>query len=161
MSNFDFHDMPVAYLSDNTKSNILRTQLIKNQVMIPECHQGNLETIFFSIENIDLINKQLILSVFKNTDKQFLIHKQSHDNLIIIMRYVFIEHARHLPYNIMCQIKELNCKVVNEILPNIITNITQRINYLKLINEPRQLLDLPKNVNKTKNLKSIASILFN
>jgi len=161
MEKFDFHEMPIAYFSDNKKSNILRTQLIKNQVMISECHQGNLETIFFSDENIDLINKQLILAVYNNSNKQILIQKQSNDSLIIIMRYIFIEYARHMPYDIMNQIKELNCKVINEILPNIITNVTQKIEYLNKINCPRQLLSLPINVNKTKNLKSVASILFN
>jgi|UniRef100_A0A6C0EE42 hypothetical protein len=160
MNKFDLHDMPVAYFSDNKNADKLRTQLIKNQVLIPEEEQGNLEIIFFSEENMELINKQLILAVFKYSNKQFLIPKQSHDSLIIIMRYVFIEYARHLPYDIMNQIKELNCKVINEIFPNIITNITQKIDYLQELDCPRKLLDLPKNVNKTKNLKSVASILF-
>ena len=128
--NFDFHDMPQAYLCDNVKANTLREQLIKNHVKIAECAQGDLETIFFSNENINIINKQLILIVYKISDKKFKIPEQSKDDLIIIMRYVFIEYARHLPYNISNQIIELNNKVVNEILPNILTNINQKLNYL-------------------------------
>ena len=161
MTKFDFHEMPQAFFCDNNDANMLRSQLIKNQVRISECEQGNLETIFFSEENIDLINKQLILSVYYNSNKQFKIQNQSTDNLIIIMRYIFIEYARHLPYDILKQIKELNNRVVDEIVPTIITNINQKIDYLKEINNPRQLLELPQNVHKTKNLKSISSILFN
>ena len=161
MTKFDFHNMPSAYLCDNKKSNELRTQLIKKQIMISECHQGNLENVFFSDENMNLINKQLILTVFKKSENQFLIPQQSNESLLIVMRYVFIEYSRNLPYDIINQIKELNTFVINEILPNIITNITQRIDYLKEIECPkRQLIDLPINVNRTKNLKSVASILF-
>jgi hypothetical protein len=161
MDKFDFHEMPQAFFCDNNNANNLRKQLIKNQVRISECKQGNLENIFFSNDNMDLINKQLIMAVYNKSNKQFKINYQSSDKLLIVMRYVFIEYARHLPYDIMKQVKDLNCRVVSEILPNIITNITQNINYLKEINQPRQLLELPKNVNKVKNLKSITSVLFN
>jgi hypothetical protein len=161
MEKFDFHSMPSAYLSENKNAKELRKHLIKKHIMISEYHQGNLENVFFSDENIDLINKQLILTVFKKSKNQFVIPNQSKESLIIVMRYVFIEYSRNLPYDINNQIKELNCIVVGEILPNIITNITQRIDYLKEIDCPKkQLLDLPINVNKTKNLKSVASIIF-
>ena len=78
------------------------------------------------------------------------------------MRYVFLEFAKHLPYDIMGQIKDLNCMVVSEILPNIITNVNQRIDYLKEIENPRKILELPKNVSSKNNrtLASTSSILF-
>ena len=159
---FDFHDMPVAYFNDNVQANSLRTQVIKNQVRISECEQGDLATTFFSDENIELINKQLILSVYKKTNGQYKISNQSKQSLEIVMRYVFLEHARHLPYDISGQIRELNCRVVGEILPGIITQITQRVEYLKTINEPRQLLELPKNVHggTRQNLPSVTTTFF-
>jgi hypothetical protein len=43
------------------------------------------------------------------------------------MRYVFIEYSRNLPYDISGQIKDLNCRVVSEILPNVISNADQKI----------------------------------
>ena len=54
---FDFSEFPAAYMCDNIKSNQLRTDLIKNQVKISECEQGYLENVFFSEQNMDLINK--------------------------------------------------------------------------------------------------------
>ncbi len=161
---FNIHDFPAAYFGDNEKANVLRSQIIKNQVRIPECEQGLLETIFFSDENIDLINKQLIMTVFKKTNGEYKISPQSKTSLEIVMRYVFIEHARHLPFNIVGQIRELNCRVVGEITPKIITEVTQRVEYLNTINNPRQILDLPKNVNNSKNdksLPSVTTVLFN
>lgn len=159
---FDFQDMPIAYFNDNVQANELRHQVIKNQVRISECEQGDLSNTFFSDDNVELINKQLILSVFKKTNGQYKIANQSKQSLEIVMRYVFLEHARHLPYDITGQIYELNNRVVGEILPGIITQITQRVEYLKTINEPRQLLSLPTNVNggTRQNLPSVTTTFF-
>ena len=140
---FTMHEMPTAFFWDNSTSTELRNELIKNQVRISECDQGDLETFFFSNENIYLINKQLIINVFKKTNGEFKISPQKNEDLIIVMRYTFIEYARHLPYDITNQIRELNSIVIGQILPNIITQITQRKEYLRVINEPRELLPLP------------------
>ena len=136
-------EMPTAFFWDNTKSNELRNELIKNQVRISECEQGSLENYFFSDENVDLINKQLIMQVFKKTNGEFKISTQKYEDLIIVMRYTFIEYARHLPYDITNQIRELNCTVIGQILPNVITKITQRKEYLRVISAPRELLPIP------------------
>ena len=140
---FNMQEMPTAFFWNNTTSNKLRNELIKNQVRISECEQGDLETYFFSDENIDLINKQLIMNVFKKTNGEFKISTQKHEDLIIVMRYTFIEYAKHLPFDIANQIRELNCIVIGQILPNIITQITQRKEYLRVISEPREILPLP------------------
>ena len=140
---FNMHEMPTAFFWDNTNSNELRNELIKNQVRISECEQGDLEKYFFSDENVDLINKQLIMQVFKKTNGEFKISTQKYEDLIIVMRYTFIEYARHLPYDITNQIRELNCTVIGQILPNIITQITQRKEYLRVISAPREILPLP------------------
>jgi hypothetical protein len=156
---FDFHDLPIAYFNDNNQANKLRREIIKNQVRINECEQGDLENTFFSDENIALINKQLILTVFKRTNGSYKISNQTTESLTIVMRYVFLEHARHLPYNILEQIRELNLRVVNEIVPIVITQITQRTEYLKTIAEPRNVLPLPINVHggSRQNLPSVTT----
>lgn len=157
---FDMQEMPIAFFCNNTKADKLRNELIKNQVRISECEQNDLENYFFSNENIDLINKQLIMKVFKETKGEFKISPQKHENLIIVMRYTFLEYARHLPYDITNQIRELNCIVIGQILPNIITQITQRKEYLRVINEPRQILSLPINVSTKNNLLQSVTTTF-
>jgi len=152
---FDINELPTAYFCDNIKANDLRNQLIKNHVRVAECNQNDLENIFFSDENISIINKKLILDVFKKTEGQFKIEPQSKLSLTIVMRYIFLEHALHLPNKIKEQINCLNNKVVNEVLSNVITNITQYVSYMNEINNPRTLLPLPINVNKSNLLPPI------
>jgi hypothetical protein len=146
---FDFSEMPNAYFADNAKGLELRKQLVVNQLKLSQCNVGELETTFFSKDNIDLINKQLILSVFYRTNKQFLICPQKESDLIIVMRYVFLEHARNLPFDIKGQVRKLNCKVVGEILPTVISNSDQKIGYLRDINTQPIGPPLPVNTKKT------------
>ena len=47
------------------------------------------------------------------------------------MRYVWIQYSKNLNFKIREQIKELNCNVVSEIIPDIITNIQQYFGYLE------------------------------
>lgn len=156
---FTLIDVPTAFFCDNPRSTDARNELIKNQVRINECQQGDLENTFFSDENISLINKQLIMLIYEKTNKQIKINEQSKASLTVVMRYIFIEFARHLPYNIKQQIKELNCRVVSEITPLVLTEATQRMAYLDEINNPRRIIDLPVNVNKGhRNIQSVSTI---
>jgi len=146
---FDFSEMPGAYFTDNANSLELRKRLVVNQLKLSECNVGELETTFFSKDNIDLINKQLILSVYYRTQKQFLICPQKESDLIIVMRYVFIEYSRNLPFDVKGQVRELNCIVVGEILPTVISNTDQKIGYLRDISTQPIGPPLPVNTKKS------------
>jgi hypothetical protein len=128
---YNFEEFPVGYFAENKKGKALRNQLIKNELKMSQEEIGALESTFFSPENIDLINKQLILSVYKKSNKKFVICRQKEEDLIIVMRYVFIEYSRNLPFNIQGQIKDLNCTVVGELLPTILSNVDQKVGYLR------------------------------
>ena len=155
---FNIIELPNAYFNDNVEANKFRNQIIRNQVRISECQQNILETTFFSDENFDLINKQLILSIYNNSNKQFKIQEQKKESLLIVMRYIFIEYAKHLPTDYINQIRELNCKVVSTVVPLIMTEITQRVEYLDNIDKPRQLLPLPINERSNPSLSSTSNI---
>lgn len=156
---FNIIELPNAYFNDNVEANKFRNQIIRNQVRISECHQNILETTFFSNENFDLINKQLILSIYKNSNKKFKIQEQKKESLLIVMRYIFIEYAKHLPTDYINQIRELNCKVVSTVVPLIMTELTQRVEYLDNIDKPRQLLPLPIS-ERSKSILSSTSNIF-
>lgn len=143
------------FFSDNhPNSKYIRNELIKNLTKTNECNLSNIEELFFSDENIDLINKKLILSVWKQTKNTCKINYQSKDKLIIVMRYIYIEYGKNLPFDIKKQIDELNCITVGEILPNILTNIDQHFGYLRDIEIRQALPNLPINSRIDKNLPS-------
>jgi hypothetical protein len=151
----DLTNLPIGFFQDhNPKIKEFRSQLIKNITKTNIDNISILKDMFFSDENIELINKQIVLTIWKKTNNTYKVGFQNKENLLVIMQYVFLENAKHLPYNIKNQIKDLNCQVVGEILPTIITNFEQKLGYLRDIEKRQPLLDLPKSSTSDRTLPS-------
>lgn len=118
-----------------------------------------LEDLFFSESNIEIVQKQLVLSIFKKSNRKYLIPFQNYKSILTVMKFIFNDQAKHLPYDITNQIKELNSKVVQELTPMIIKNIDSKLKYLDDINSPPPVNDLPINVNSAGN-KTLPSISY-
>tara|TARA_Y200000002_G_C22612725_1_gene634591 strand:- start:789 stop:1271 length:483 start_codon:yes stop_codon:yes gene_type:complete len=118
-----------------------------------------LEDLFFSESNIEIVQKQLVLSIFKQSNRKYLIPFQNYKSILTVMKFIFNDQAKHLPYDITNQIKELNTKVVQELTPMIIKNIDSKLKYLDDINSPPPVNDLPINVNSAGN-KTLPSISY-
>lgn len=121
-----------------------------------------LSKIFFADENIKRIQRKIRKSIRTRTNNQFRLDvDQDVKELLIAMRAVYMEHARNLPGQVVRQVKRLNEKVIDEIVPGIITNIKQDYGYLKEINKPLNPIQLPINVsNKGRlTLPSTTSVL--
>lgn len=119
-----------------------------------------LSEVFFHPKNIDLIQQKIIREVFRRSKGEYLIEKQNDRDLEIVMKYIFQQHAKHLPDHIKEQVYELNCLVVDEVLPDIISQLKAYFGYLKSAFGPRQIMDLPKNVSitGTKTLPSVTNL---
>ena len=152
--------MNTLFFSDNhPNAKEIRNELIKNITKTSEFEMDNaninlLKSVFFSSENVELINKQLVLNVWKRTKGLYKIGFQDTNKIIIVMQYIYIEYCKNLPFDIKGQIKKLNCMVVNDIIPDIITNLEQKIGYLQDIEQRKPLLDLPISTTNNKTLPS-------
>lgn len=106
----------------------------------------DLSNLFFSDENIKRIMKKIRKEVRVRTNNQFSLDVDPNvRDVIIHMTAVYKEHARFLPNKIVHQVKKLNEKVIDEILPGLITNIKQYWGYLKEINKPLDPIARPVN----------------
>ena len=150
----------ILFQDANPKSIQMRNQMIKNMTKTTECNITDVESLFFSNDNIELINKQLILTVWKKSKKQYKIGFQDTDKILIIMRYVYLEFSKNLPYDLDKQIIELNCLVVGEIIADIITNFEQKLGYLRDIEKRQDPLPLPQNTSKIKTLPTVNNDFF-
>lgn len=119
-----------------------------------------LSRLFFHPRNIDLIQKQIIMEIFYRSDGEYLIQKQDERDLVVVMRSIFLQHAKHHRDHIKEQIRELNCLVVDEVVPGILTEIKAYLGYLERAFGPRQILDRPISTNSAglKSLPSVTSI---
>jgi hypothetical protein len=132
----------------------------KGQALI-ESREENIHAlrhVFYSNENIDIIQKMLIMIVYKRTNKEIVIARQKRERLITVMDWVFLNHSRNLPYNIKQQVDELNKITINEILPDLLSNIDQYLGYIRDINDPIRPIDRPINVS-SKGSRTLPSVM--
>ena len=158
MDKFNPHDFPVNYFTEHADASINKKentkQFIKNALGQNENEMSEVAISFFSVENIKLINKKLILRVFEYTNNTVQIPFQSSEDLLIVKRYIYGEYSENLKKDISKQVYYLNCKVVKEVLPTIISNIEGHINYLNEIKKDetssREINQLPISTKMTK-----------
>lgn len=86
---------------------------------------------FFSKENINKIQTQIILQVYAKSNKQYNISTQSEQELLIIMRSYYLQYSKNLPNEINAQVEKLNNMVIDWSVDEIIKNIRQYLSYKK------------------------------
>ena len=151
----NFKEMPFLLLNEHPERRRYVDQF--NQVFRGfDRNSSKVGEIFFCAENIDLIQKQIILTVWKI--KRVRIPYQSIERLIIVMRYVYNVNAKNLPCNIKDQIRELNTIVTNTVVTDIISNIELQEGYLEKIYGEFKPVDLPIHVTNRQPLPSIMTI---
>lgn len=153
--------------SDIYKSGFLLTQehhREKNRVVKDAKKELGMDTevsrIFFSDKNIKRIQKKIKQEVFTKTKGKFRLEvEQDEKDLIIVMSAVYKLYARHLNEYPIRQVKKLNEQTVDYLMPDLISNIKTYYGYLKEINEPRNILERPINVNNAgrKTLPSVTT----
>lgn len=133
-----------------------------------------LTSLFFSKLNILNIQNVIKFNVHKETN--YIIDKQSMNELMIIMRAVFLEYSRHpklitpdmqqnekdiLLMKYKMEVSRLNTIVINQVVPNIVSQLQQYIDYLRDASEQPYYMDKPKNVSikGQKQYRSITQVL--
>lgn len=89
--------------------------------------------IYFSQENLDIIQEGIIKSVYNNSQGQFKIGKQSEQELKIIMRSIYFQYAKNLNFDLKEQVRELNTMVIRWCVDEIIKNVKQHLEYKKSV----------------------------
>jgi hypothetical protein len=104
--------------------------------------------IFLSQKNINLIQIKIINIV--NNEYKYKISKQSKNELIIIMRSVYLNNATNNYKNkteFKTELNRLNNLVVSYCVKNIVNNIRSHELYLKKINNDLNPIELPTSTN--------------
>ena len=105
--------------------------------------------IFYSEENINRIQKMIKKTIFERTKGQYKLDEdQDESDLLISMRAVFLEHSRFLPNMMVHQVKELNHKTIERIVPDMLSMIKQDEEYVNQLDKPIEPIALPVNVSR-------------
>jgi hypothetical protein len=85
--------------------------------------------LFFSADNIDILQEGIRYKVYQESGSRYVIDRQSDMDLQQIMKGIFNEKARHLPDDVVSQVKCLNTTVLNYVVPRILTEIQSYLKY--------------------------------
>lgn len=95
---------------------------------------GNLENtvlsnVFFSGENIQIIQNAIKAGVYHKSNGQHVIGNQDEDTLKIIMRSTFLQYSNNNPNNITGQVVDLNKLVTEYAIPQVINEADAYLKY--------------------------------
>ena len=134
---------------------------LENSILKATEHQSNIisrnlnctgvSKLFFSMENINLLQSGIRNKILNDTSGEFNINRQSDDELKIVMRSIYYQYGKNLPENVGKQVLDLNTKVIIWCVPQIISNIKQSQQYIKDISTmpiPLERSVLPSNKGK-------------
>jgi hypothetical protein len=153
MSQFDIMKTPFVLFQSHKDDYYNMSQISLSGIQV----ETALSKTFFSPQNVNLIHKQIIAEVFRRTNGEYLIEKQAEEELNVVMRSMYIQHARNFPNDIPDQIRELNNLVVDDVVPNIISWCNAYYGYLERAFAPRKILDRPECVSN-RGLRTLPSV---
>ena len=84
--------------------------------------------------------------VYKKTNNKHLITKQNEDELIIVMKSIFLQNSRNYDSELQYQLNTLNKLVLDYCVPNVYTNLLQYLKYLEDITKEQYVMDRPQSV---------------
>jgi hypothetical protein len=138
MNNLTHHKL---FDEDNENSYNYTDDAIRN------IHSENpVASLFFSDHNTTILQDGIRYSVFSQTTPNQVIERQSHNELLIIMRSIYLQYSRNLPTDVVDQVRTLNSRVIDYAVPTILREMIQFTNYKNDISKLPIPMEQPQNV---------------
>ena len=90
-----------------------------------------LNQAYFSPANVTIVQNKIRREVYDRSQGEFLIDPQSVDELMIVMRAMYLQYGKNLPTQIPQQIADLNQMVADWCVPKILAECSMHRTYLK------------------------------
>jgi hypothetical protein len=117
----------------------------KDKAQIPFMTQSKLAKLYFSSKNIDLVQEKIKKVVYIST--KINIDRQSDDELLIVMRSIYLQFGQNCDTNLIEQVKALNDHVVKYCAKNITTNMSMYLKYLSDMKNISRVMPYAKSTN--------------
>lgn len=95
----------------------------QNEALGSQLSTNQLSLIFFSQQNVDLLNEAIRYSIYKKSCGKHIISRQNETQLRLIMRSIYFQYSKNRQYGILDQVKTLNTYVLEFCIPNILSEI--------------------------------------
>jgi hypothetical protein len=120
---FTQHYKDYKLIEENPCHNDIANDIVKN---IQETNP--LAQAFFSKCNLDHLQDLIIKIIFKRSRGQWTISRQSDNELLTVMRSLYLQKAQHLE-DVIGEVADLNKQVLLDVVPRISSKIEQNLGY--------------------------------
>ena len=91
--------------------------------------RSRLSDAYFSLENIEIIQHGIRKGVYDKSNQKILIDNQPKDNIVTVMRAIYLQYSKNLDTDITSQINELNNLVLDFCIKNVYSEAVAYLNY--------------------------------
>lgn len=91
--------------------------------------KNDVNALYFSEENVSALQHGIRYSVFRQSEK--VIDNQNERELLVIMRSIYLQYATNQPDKIIEQVRELNKRVLDYVVPKIVVELNQYDTYIR------------------------------
>jgi len=119
----------------------------------------DVSAVFFSDNNVNLLQLGIRNKVLNVSNGKYNIGKQSDIDLKIIMRSIYFQHGKNTTNNVRGQVLDLNTRVIDWCVPEILSNIKQSDKYIMDISTLPIPMELP-NLTTQKGLRTLEITKF-
>jgi hypothetical protein len=115
---------PALQIPQFQRMNIDNTSF-RAEATLGQIAPNTLNSLFFSPENIEALQQGIRYRIYVETDGKSVIGRQSDTELKIVMRSIYYQHAKHSNQDLVTQVRELNAKVLDWVVPEVLSNVKQ------------------------------------
>jgi hypothetical protein len=118
------------------------------EALTGELESNLLATVYFSADNIQIVQNGLRAGVYKMSGDKYVVAPQNMDTLKVIMRSIFLQYAEYDMNNIKNEVARLNKLVLDYAIPNV---YNEAVGYMKYMEDQSTLvvpLELPRQTDR-------------
>ena len=123
---FQMPGVPRYHLTDPTMPNCGFSNAVHSSLSVCESELSN---AFFSPHNVSALQYAIVEDFHSRTG--IVTERQRKEDLLCIMRAIFMEHCRNLPNGVEEQLIALNILVTNDCVSKVAIGVEQHLTYLK------------------------------
>lgn len=118
-----------------------RAPLRPTEALGPQAEMTRVAQLFFSDDNLNALQQGVRYRVYVDSGNQFVIGRQSDEALEAIMRSIYTDHSRNLPFDVVGQVRSLNARVLEFAVPQVLSEAKMYSHYLHDIRTPRGVME--------------------
>lgn len=118
-------------------------------VLTGNFERSRLSDAYFSKQNIQIIQNGIRKGVYDKSQQKILIDNQPEDQIVTVMRSMYLQNSKNLEINIAQQIEELNAHVLQYCINNIFNEAVAYLKYKEDASTMHRPMQHPIYSNKT------------